>query len=179
MNRDDWIVYGRRLHPFCLYDLFFLALDQNAAYFGESPTQEDLLAAVLVCSSRYEDLQAGRYSLKGWRKSLWVKAASLMNFKLELLKFKAYLADFDSRPEFWESTESQSCRAPGILSIATFIERETNMTEREIMTAPIGKMFWKSAALGELSGLSGSQIVTPEEAAFIKEMEQEKEVQDG
>ena len=173
VNRDDWIVYGRRLHPFCLYDLFFLALDQNAAYFGDSPTQEDLLAAVLVCSSKYEDLQAGRVSLKGFRRTYWMHKCKRVSFVQELLKFRAYLKDFDSRPQFWESASGESMRAPALLSVATFLELKTNMTESEIWTAPIGKMFWKSAAIAEIEGVTSSQIVTPDEAKFIDEMEKE------
>ena len=173
VNRDDWIVYGRRLHPFCLYDLFFLALDQNAAYFGDSPTQEDLLAAVLVCSSKYEDLQAGRVSLQGFRRTFWMHKCKRVSFSQELAKFKAYIKDFDSRPQFWESASSESMRAPALLSVATFLELKPNMCEEEIWTAPIGKMFWKSAAIAEIEGVTSSQIVTPEESKFIEEMEKE------
>ncbi len=175
MNRDDHTVYGRRLHDFCLYDLFFLALDQNAAYFGDNPTQEDLLAAVLICSSKHEDLKAGRVSLKGFRRTFWMHKCKRVSFAQELAKFRAYIKDFDSRPQFWESAGGEPMRAPALLSVATFLELKTNMSEDQIWTAPIGKMFWKSAAIAEIEGVTSSQIVTPEEEEMIKALE----VQDG
>ena len=173
INRTDHVVYGRKLNPFCLLHLLFLSLDRNAAYFGKEPTIDSLISAVLVCSSKPEDLSAGRHTLQGWRKKVWLYGALLQNFDAELAKFRSYIADFDSKPEFWQSDDGGSLRAPAILSIATYLEMKTNMTEREIYTAPIGKMYWKSAAIAEMEGNSRAEIMTDEEAEFLKTIEQE------
>ena len=172
INRDDHKVYGRRLYPFCLQHLLFLVIDHNGAYFGKDPSRDDLIKAVLICSSKPEDLQAGRHTLDGLRKKHFIYAAMYRNHDAELAKWRSYLADYDSKPEFWEAkASSEGLRAPSILSLATYLEMKTNMTESEIMNAPIGKMFWKSAAITELEGGSSSQIVTDEEAEMIKVME--------
>lgn len=181
VNRNDHTCYGVKLHAFCLYDLLFLALDQNAAYFGDNPTQEDLLAAVLICSSKHDDLLAGRHTLKGWRKKWFIRKAMFTPFPAELAKFKAYLKDFDSRPEFFVESggKGKALRAPTILSLACFIEKHSNMTEREILTAPIGKMFWKSAAIAEMEGLTSSEIMTQEEEDQADEMIKEAQETNG
>ena len=162
INRDDHTCYGRKLHDFCLYDLLFLALDQNAAYFGTDPTQEDLLAAVLICSSDPKDLLRGRHSIEGWRKKWFIRKAMFTTFAQELAKFKSYIADFDQRPEFFTDGNGSSLKAPSVLSVAGFIEKHSNMTHHEIMSAPIGLMFWKSAAIAEFEGLTTAEIMTQE-----------------
>ena len=171
VNRNDHTCYGVKLHAFCLYDLLFLALDQNAAYFGDQPTQEDLLAAVLICSSKPQDLLSGRHTLTGWRKKWFIRKAMFTPFAAELAKFRAYIKDFDSRPEFFsEKGGGKGMRAPTILSLACFIEKHSNMTEHQIMTAPIGQMFWKSAAIAEMEGLTSAEIMTQEEEDLADEM---------
>ena len=173
INRTDHVVYGRRLNPFCLLHLLFLSLDKNGAYFGNEPTRDDLISAVLVCSSKPADLSAGRHSIRGFRRKVWIYAACCQNYEAELAKFKAYIADYDSKPEFWTSDDGGTLRAPAILSVATYLEMKTNMSEIEIMTAPIGKMFWKSAAIAEMEGNSRAEIMTEEEAEFLKTIKQE------
>lgn len=162
INRDDHVCYGRKLHDFCLYDLLFLALDQNAAYFGDNPTQEDLLAAVLICSSDHKDLLRGRHSIEGWRKKWFIRKAMFTPFAPELAKFKAYISDFDQRPEFFTEGGGSSLKAPAVLSVASFIEKHSNMTQHEIMSAPIGLMFWRSATIAEFEGLTTAEIMTQE-----------------
>ena len=174
LNRDDHKVYGRRLKPFCLRHLFYMALFQNATYLANSDDRSALLQAVLICSSSHEDLEKGRLSLTGWRQSLWIRGCFMWDNRIELAKWKAYIADFDARPEFWQGEEGGGARAPGVLAVATFIEQHSNMMEKEIMEAPIGKMFWKSATIAELNGLSSAQLITDEESEFMKEMEAEK-----
>lgn len=170
VNRDDHRVLGVRLHPYCLYDVFFLTLDQNPLLLGgKEVTTTDLQSAVVICSTPPERLLAARRIT--WRKRLWMRLVRrFANWEAELLKFMAYREDFDSRPVFWQGDEGGSMRAPWVLSISAFLEDHSNMTEREIMTAPLGKMLWKSAALAEQLGVTKSELMSEEEEEAIKEM---------
>lgn len=173
VNRDDHVVLGRKLHDFCLYDVFLLALDGNPLYLKHRKVEkDDLLAAVSICSSDPERFM--RVRTQGlWAKlkdAVWKWKWRRRSIALELRKWEAYVDDFDARPVFWEGEGGEPMKAPWVLSVLTFLEDHTNMGEREIMTAPLGKMLWKSASLAEQLGMSKSQIMTEEEEEALKEM---------
>jgi hypothetical protein len=170
VNRDDHRVLGVRLHPYCFYDAMFLELAESPLLLKHrNVVLADLYAAVGICSAQPEVLLRGETRsfsrLRRWR-------MRRMNLEAEVAKFIVYVKDYDARPVFWEGEGEGggSLRAPWILSIATFLENHSNMKEREIMTAPIGKMLWKSAALAEQMGLTKSQLMTEEEEAAIAEL---------
>lgn len=172
VNRDDHRVLGRRLHDFCLYDALFLSIDQNPIWTRSRDVRmEDLRQAVIVCSTPPEVLLRARRPLGWWRTQRWLYATRKAKLVDEFAKFTAYIADFDSRPVFWEDDQKgESLRAPWVLSTLVFLEDHTNMTEREILTAPLGKMLWKAAALAEQLGLSRDDIMTEEEENAMKQM---------
>lgn len=177
VNRQDHQVLGRKLHPFCLFDALFLTLDDNPLFVGgRVPNWVDLETASIVCSTEPERLLSGMLKgpsklLRLWRN--WKRRR--FTFVEELAKFQCYRADFDSRPTFWSTDEAgTSTKAPWVLSIAAFIEAHSNMTEREIMTAPIGLMMWKSAALAEVLGRSASELLSGDEQQAIEAIEQMK-----
>ena len=99
-----------------------------------------------------------------------------MSMATEIARWIGYRQDYDARPKFWhEETEGTGLRAPWILSIASFLEEHSNMTEREVMTAPLGLMLWKSAALAEQLGMTRSDIMTEKEEQIVALIEKTRQ----
>lgn len=173
VNREHTVL-GRRLHALCLFDALFLTLLRNALWVGEMPTLADLEEAVLVCSLPPERFESAKLAPQStWEKvtrSLWRRRNRRRNFVHELRLWNAYVADFLSEPATWEGGDAKggTAKAPWILSLATAMELKTNMSEREIMTAPIGKMLWKSAAIAEVEG-NGPDLMTADEIEMAAE----------
>lgn len=184
VNREH-TVFGRRLHDLCLYDALFLTLLENPLWVGGSPTIADFEEAVLVCSLPPERFTRAQLAPQTtWEKltrSAWRRRNPRRNLAAEFSAWEAYVADFLSEPETWDGDGSKggTAKAPWILSLATAIEQKSNMTWREIMTAPIGLMLWKAAAIAEVDG-NGPDMMTAEEiemaaeqaAAFATESEE-------
>lgn len=163
-------VYGLRLKPLCLLHLFYLALAENAAYYSDEAGEVDLRAAALICSAEFEDLEKGDFKLTPWRHFWWKLRTRKVDAASQFERFKVYKKDYDSRPQMSLAGAGEGggkpMNAPSILQVATFLEMNSNMTEREIMTAPIGKVFWKAAAITEVLG-HGS-IADEGEIEFLK-----------
>lgn len=170
VNRDDHVVFGRRLHDYCLYDAFFLAIDENPLHLRHRDvTRADLFMAAYICSTPPARL------LKGCRPSplathWWRWRMRRRSLVLEVKRFEAYVSDFDARPVFWGGGGGEPLKAPWVLSIATLLEAHTNATESQIMTMPVGKALWKAAAIAEQNGMTKDDIMSSEEEAAMKEM---------
>lgn len=172
INRDgQHVVLGRRLHPYCLNDILLLTADNNPIVCGEgSPDWGHLVVAVLVCSTPAAEFISPRLGgVWRWLYVVWLTWRYKRHLAREAAKFAAYVDDYFQPPEFWTSDEGRTSRAPWILSVAAFIEDHSNMTEAEIMTAPAGKMLWKSAALAEHQG-SETEIVSETDQQAMKEL---------
>lgn len=178
-------VLGRELHDFCLYDALFLTVAENPLWLGDrEPTVTDLEAAVLICSLPPERILHAEVTPRHWpgRVARWLwqyKCAKLdleafkLELQAELAAWSDYIADYDARPKLWESTGGgRSMKAPWILSLACYIEMHSNMREREIMTAPIGLMFWKAQTIAERRGENVADMMTEEEIAIGAEQRQ-------
>ncbi len=169
VNRDDHIVLGRRLHDFCLSDVLFLSIDDNPIWVrGKAATLDDLRSAVVICSTPPAKLRRARFPrLSRW----WMWQTRKVKFADELHRFADYVEDFDQRPKFWsDEGEREGLRAPWVLSTLVFLEDHTNMSEDQILTAPLGWTLWKAAALAEQLGLSRDEIMTEEEEKAMEEM---------
>lgn len=171
VNEDAHKVLGRRLHPFCFYDALILEIDENPLWMGHRDvTWGDLFNAALICSSDPEMFLVPSRMRGFWRwirNSLWVSWGR-RRYKLtaEVEKFRAYIKDFYSKPHMWSSSDSKRSGAPWILSVASYIECHSNLTEEQVMRAPIGKMMWKYGTIAEM--LHGAEMVSDEEQAGIK-----------
>jgi hypothetical protein len=168
------VILGRKLHPYCLYDMLILTIAENPLVTrSRAIGLPDLRQAVIVCSTPYQRFLEARSPIGKVPLTWWRFVSRNPKTDEELAKFIAYLEDFSARPTFWEDDGGGGpggLRAPWILKMAAFIECYSNMREEEVMTAPLGKMFWKSAALAELLGMSKSELQTEEEEAAMKEM---------
>lgn len=170
------LVCGRRLHPFCLYDIMFLEVQENPLWLRDHDiTWGDLLTAILVCSTPPEQwLNPQKYNTTFRRiaRFLWIAwCRKVHNLELEARKFAVYINDYYSRPEYWideGDMEGGNIKAPWIPSITSFIEDHTSMTEREILTASVGKMLWKSACIAEQRGMSKAEIVSDEDLEGLR-----------
>lgn len=172
VNREH-TVFGRRLHDLCLYDALFLSLLENPLWVGGMPTVADFEEAVLVCSLPPERFTRAQLAPQTtWEKvtrSAWRRRNRRRNLSAEFAAWQNYVADFLSEPETWEGEgKGGTAKAPWILSLATAIEQKSNMTWREIMTAPIGVMLWKAAAIAEVEG-NGPDMMTAEEIEMAAE----------
>lgn len=172
VNREH-TVFGRRLHALSLYDALFLTLLGNPLWVGGSPTAADIEEAVLVCSLPPERFTAAKLAPQTtWEKvtrCAWRRRNKSRNLADELKRWDAYVADYLSEPESWEGeAKGSAAKAPWILSLATAIEAKSKMSAREIMTAPIGLMLWKAAAIAELEG-NGPDLMTAEEIEMAAE----------
>jgi hypothetical protein len=166
VNEDgQHVVLGRALHPFCFYDILILEVDDNPLWDGSRPARwGDLFTAVLACSSPPGAALSPAYGRGFWRvlrQRLWVLFAR-RKYKLQeqATAFQVYVKDYYTRPHVWSSAEG-SAKAPWLLSIATYIEAHSNMTEHEIMSASAGKMMWKYGAIAEV--LHGADLMSEAE----------------
>ena len=174
-------VLGRALHDFCLYDALFLEIAENPLWLGgRAPTIEDLIEAVNICSLPPERLLQAEPGPRTWREALrhfwWLRGNVRADnrdrdfFERELVKFAAFIADSNAAPKMWDAQSGgRTIRAPWILSIANYVEMHSNMSEREIFTAPLGKILWKAEAIAERKGEALAEMMTQEEIEIGEE----------
>ena len=149
----------------------FLSIDGNNLILTEENKGiewGDLVTAVSICSNPPEHFASPNVgiwkAIKTFVWCQWVKRR--YSLPLEIMRFRDYVKDYYAKPKFWTGGEGEggkSCKAPWVYSVACFLETNTNMTEREIMSAPIGKMLWKSATIAEQLGVSSAELVSEEE----------------
>lgn len=168
-------VLGRRLHDFCLYDAIALSLADNPLWTGGDTALTDLEQAVLICSLPPERFLRAQLAPRNWIERLgrwlWKRTNRRRIHALERGSWNAYIEDFYALPDYWDCADGKPLRAPWLYGTAVFLEKNTNMTEREICTAPIGKMFWKAAILAERLGIAAAELMTDEEIAIGKEQQ--------
>jgi hypothetical protein len=176
INREH-VVLGRKLHPFCLYDVLKLYL-ANSPFLGSesaetiSVRREDLVLAVIICSTPFDSfVEATRVSfgLKRIAREFWLRRCRKMPLQLEVDKFLAYMRDFYAPPVMWTDRDSVSkIGAPWPLACAVNLLRNTNLPKTEIWTMPLGEAIWYSAAVNEQIG--PAQIVSSDEVEAIREL---------
>lgn len=164
-------VCGLRLHPFCFYDLLCLELAENALLLRHRDADwSDLLIAAKICSG-----EPGKWlkpmtrwaRLGFWLWSIYIRRR--YDIKAEAKKFADYCNDYDSRPAFWSSDAGAGeLKAPWLLAIVTFVEDHSNSSWEEIMGAPAGLVWWKSAALAEQNKMSKSDLISDEDLAGME-----------
>lgn len=146
-------VLGFRLRPLCLLDLVALeAIGSPFAAGGRVPTGADLATAVRLLSRPHrDDLSIDADALKPSR--LLRMRLRLADVTIELRKFNAYLDDHFTPVATWrergEGGRGNPLGSPWIQTLATFVSRETSMTQREIWTGPIGHVLWLAASVEE------------------------------
>lgn len=87
----------------------------------------------------------------------WKMKRDQVFFVEQCLRFKAYVDDHCSVPEFWEDdTDSEKPKkklsAPWALSRVAQLLTQTTLTHREAWTLPLGYAFWLAGAVSEIRG---------------------------
>ena len=176
-------ILGRRLHDLCIHDAIAMGFAGNPLWIGgREPSFSDLEEAVLICSlppARFTGAQLAPRTLwerlmRGFRLGYCTRRMQSDPgwFNRQLLRWNTYVEDYFAVPAFWESeTSAGELRAPVLYSMAVSIEMHTNMSMAEILAAPIGLMFWKSATIAERLGISASKMMTQEEIEIGLEQE--------
>lgn len=164
-------VLGQNLRPFCLaHLLYFIATDSPVLkmIFGEKVelSRRDIELAIWICSRTPEQIFSADVNAGFFRRM----RMRIGNFKKAQIAFLAYLKDYATLPIMWEDEKESgmSLGSPWILTRATFLLKETNLTESQIWGMPFGKLFWYTASLCELMG--GAKVMSDEEERAIDEL---------
>lgn len=91
----------------------------------------------------------------------------------EVSRFVNYVNDYNQKPRFWMDdgdTSEDRLKAPWLISVIAFVESNSNMTEAEILSYPLGKLLWKSAALAEQQGKSRNHLMSEEDIQAMQEL---------
>ncbi len=182
---SEHTVLGRKLHPFCAYDVLILAAAESpfvAESEGPVPYDfTDLEKAVWICSNepkyfldaRMSEGVIDRARMWWWGRTIrrQLERSPKRFIRQQGDAFNAYLEDFNAGPKFWaDEKPGGTVRAPWILANVTFVIRNTNFSAEEAWRLPLGQLFWYSAGLAEQMGTSSSEIMSEEEEAAMKEM---------
>lgn len=164
-------VLGQHLRPFCLAHLLYFAAAESPVLkmlWGEKANlaRQDIELAVWICSRTPEQIFSANVKAGIFQRAR-MRIGSLKKAQREFL---SYLKDYATLPAMWEGENGDSAPlgAPWILTRATFLLKETSLTEGEIWAMPLGKLFWYTASLCELMG--GAKIMSEEEEKIIDEL---------
>lgn len=154
-------VLGRRLRPFSLASWFVLSSVQNPLLGDGGNDLADLIQAVKICAA--PDPRTIKFAptlreqwLYHWRR------ADQKFLERETIKFRAYLADFQSLPEFYEEcslnedmpSTGRQLSAPWVLTRVCSLVSRANVTLDQAWSMPAGEAYWLDATLRELEGQS-------------------------
>ena len=175
----DHVVLGRRLRPFSLGSAMVLSLSDSPFLLGTAPGVDygltDLQLAVLVCSTPTQFFFDTRLSSSWWkrlRRILWTRKCKRLNFREECQKFVTYIDDYYSPPSTWlDDGDSGDGKlgAPWVLCNATFLMRNTTMSEERVWSMPLGQALWYAATISEQLGAK-IQLLSEEERKALEAM---------
>jgi hypothetical protein len=156
-------VLGKKLHPLCLLDILALESIGSPIFAGQPVTPYDLARAVKLLSRKHRDLSVdASFTIPSTLDLLRLRFCS---FEDELQKFNDFAADYLTSAEMRRDTSGSKTEPLGshwIQTLAAFLLRETNLTQREIWLDPIGQILLTSYAVEEQ--VSQSRIMTEEAA---------------
>lgn len=139
---------------------------------------DDIMFAIRVCSG-YEGINALKAKAT-WREK-WVsyKLTNNNDYSLEALsKFAEYIKLYCEMPKVWNSDtqsdnkEIRKEKIPASLQVASFLLKNTTLSEQEIWRMPIGKCYWYVISIGMLEGSKVETISTEDEDKMDSELEQ-------
>lgn len=170
-------VLGRKLRPLCLLDLLALEAIESPFVRGGHVRAHDVAIAVNLLSKPIQknlsidaDFTAPGFFLK-------IRAGVSEIFGTlshDVKKLEDYVGDYMSAAEMWRpntSGDSTPLGAHWIQTLAAFLLRETNLTQTEIWTHPVGQILWIVAAVEEQTTQSRVKTADDDEAEKIAECE--------
>lgn len=169
-------VLGRKLHPFCAFDLLSLeAIDSPFIQPDGVCEVADLLLAVWILSNPVsEDLTIGHLELGAAGKTWVNRIRKQIDMPRDCGLVTAYMADYYAPPEIMADKEANPLNnlgAPWIFSLVISVVRHLNLPLREVWTMGVGQLLWYRAALMELDD-PGKRIVNDELRAEMEKARQ-------
>jgi len=157
INRTDHAVYGLTLRPFSLRVSFILDALRSPFLSGLPLDPHTLWIAAQVCAN------------SGWcprLRPLGFLRGARHRFHHEHHAFLAYIADYQTPPEFWSKVEpgkEPADRAvPWSLQMVRLLSQRLGLSLSEAWELPTGQAWWLHAAIaeGERSYWEPSPVVT-------------------
>lgn len=150
-------VLGRKLHPFCAFDLLSLeAIDSPFLEPDGKCEVHDLLLCVWILSNPIpEDLTIGNLELGAAGKT-WVKSVTkTIDMKRDCGLVMTYFSDYHSPPEIMADKELNpnplsALGAPWMVSTVIGVCRHLHLPLRTAWTMGVGQLLWYRAALMEM-----------------------------
>lgn len=193
-------VLGKTLRPFCLLDMLALEAVESPFVVGGSATIADVAVAVNLLSNPINEnlsvdigfanpgffirLRAlvipSIYDAKISLKRLFSKthAGFRSGLEREVKNLEAYFADYVVAAEMWhqDGSDATPLGAHWIQTIVSYMLRETNLTQTEIWTHPVGQIRWTMAAVEEQTTSSRIKTEHDVDAELLAE-EQSKDLE--
>lgn len=148
-------ILGRKLHPFCAFDLLSLeAINSPFIQPGSTCEVADLLLAVWILSNPIApDLTIGHLELS-FAGRAWVdRIRGEIEMPRDCGLMETYIADFHAPPEMMggkPSTPITALGAPWIFSVVIGVVKQMHLPLREAWTMGLGQLLWYRAALVEM-----------------------------
>lgn len=174
-------VFGRKLRALCLLDILALEAIDSPFVRGGNVSPEDVAVAVNLLSRPVKrDLSIDvEFANPGFLLKLAAVTCSVGKLQREVAKLEAYISDYMTSPELWrcQSGDTTPLGAPWIQTLITFLLRETNLSQTEIWTQPVGAVLWIAATLEEQltqSRIKTQNDIESEKSAAAESVEIEK-----
>jgi hypothetical protein len=167
-------VCGLRMRPLSLGHAFTLEAIGSPFYDGRLGTPHELQLAAWVCSRPPLAIP----DISSIRCRLWMLRR--FNFASEVANWRAYVEDFCSPPQLWNSAAkpgepaAEPSKVPTHLSTAVCMMR-LGMTEAQAWATPVGAAFWYHITCAEQESGSKVDIVTDAEREAIARARERKE----
>ena len=170
-------VLGKTLRPLCLLDLLALEAIESPFVRGGTVRAHDVAITVNLLSRPIRknlSIDSG-FTAPGF----YLKVAagfSEITGRLEkdVKKLEAYVSDYMSAAEMWRPNTAGDATPLGahwIQTLVAFLLRETNLTQTEIWTHPVGQILWIVAAVEEQTTQSRVKTSTEDAAEKTAEIE--------
>lgn len=179
IERQDFTVFGRRLHPLTMRHLYLLTVIESPVLTGHDLAAADLLLAAWLCCWPADIAQAslengGRLSeqFTRWGSAWGAGAAPDRTFAAEAAIFRDYLAWWMRAPSRWEpSPGTPRVQTPWVLFLVAELRRHLGCSEAEVWAMAPTKAFAMYAATAEAQG--DTSLKSDSEAALADQLHQQ------
>jgi hypothetical protein len=162
---DTYEVLGIRLRPFSLGHYILLEKNACALLLGGPVTVIDFAAAVVICSSTFEEFLEAQASgaITKHTKRL-AKVCQEIDLEKETQFLREYLEEGVQGPSYWFKDKGKNLETPLAQVIRVQLHSKTNLTESEIMNRPFAMNLWDIVTLGEMDGSLNLKTEADDEA---------------
>lgn len=162
---ERWNISGYWLAPYCIDHIIKLqALGSPIACKTDKvPTPADVMLFLRVChEKRHNVFQLQPHIVD--KMFIWKMQWNNDFFRSILKSIAIYIRDCSSTPKIMEKSNSEKVvntpSFPELLSLAGVLLCKTSLTEREILTMPVGKAVWYSTVVASIEGADIKTVST-------------------